>query len=93
MNCTVGKLRRTGSWIPKIDPFNPLKIPIQNGSAITTAVRVEFGTYEEYYFLKEVDGHVYEIFFDIAFGAEEYDKLLDSYLDIVRSFEVSGVEN
>ncbi|WP_377888903.1 hypothetical protein [Alkalihalobacillus sp. R86527] len=27
----------------------------------TTAVRVDFDGYEEYWFLKEVDGHVYEV--------------------------------
>ncbi|QKY70590.1 hypothetical protein [Lentibacillus sp. CBA3610] len=63
-----------------------------NTGVFTTAIRVEFDGYEEYWFLKEVDGHVYEITFDIAFEALEYDELLDSYLNVVRSFELTGVE-
>lgn len=58
----------------------------------TTAVRVEFEDYEEYWFLKEVDGHVYEVTFNLAFEAEEYDELLEDYLKVVRSFELTDVE-
>lgn len=43
-------------------------------------------------FLKEVDDHVCEGFFDIAFEAAEYNELLDSYLNVVRSFELEEVE-
>lgn len=58
----------------------------------TTAVRVDFDGYEKYWFLREVDGHVYEVTFDIAFEAPEYDELLDSYLNVVRTFELTDVE-
>ncbi|MDZ5781949.1 hypothetical protein [Marinococcus luteus] len=58
----------------------------------TTAVRVEFGEYEEYWFLKEVDGHVYEVTFNVAFEAENYDELLEDYLNVIRSFELTDVE-
>ncbi|SDI43967.1 hypothetical protein SAMN05192534_1543 [Alteribacillus persepolensis] len=57
----------------------------------TTAVRVDFDGYEEYWFLKEIDGHVYEVTFDIAIDAPEYDKLLKNYLNVVRTFELKGV--
>ncbi|WP_416150699.1 hypothetical protein ACM26V_06955 [Salipaludibacillus sp. HK11] len=59
----------------------------------TTAVRVEFDGYEEYWFLKESDGHVYEVSFDIAFEAPEYDEFLDSYLNVIRTFELKGLED
>lgn len=58
----------------------------------TTAVRVEFDGYEEYMFLKEVDGHVYQVTFDIAFDAPEYDEWLDSYLNVIKTFELIDVE-
>ncbi|MFG6147445.1 hypothetical protein [Halobacillus sp. B23F22_1] len=58
----------------------------------TTGVRVKFDGYEEYWFLKEADGQVYEVTFDLAFEAEEYDELLDSYLKVVRSFELIDAE-
>ncbi|WP_077622650.1 hypothetical protein [Sediminibacillus massiliensis] len=58
----------------------------------TTGVRVEFDGYEEYWFLREADGHVYEVTFDLAFDAPEYDELLDSYLNVVRSFEHTNIE-
>ncbi|WP_017185013.1 hypothetical protein [Alkalibacillus haloalkaliphilus] len=63
-----------------------------NTGVFTTAVRVEFDGYEEYWFLKEVDGHVYEVFFDIAFEAHEYEELLESYLGVVRTFELKNVK-
>ncbi|UOR13629.1 hypothetical protein [Halobacillus amylolyticus] len=58
----------------------------------TTGVRVEFDGYEEYWFLTEVDGHVYEVTFDIAFDAPKYDELLESYLKVVRSFELTNLD-
>ncbi|MFC4024670.1 hypothetical protein ACFOUV_12775 [Oceanobacillus longus] len=58
----------------------------------TTAVRVDFDGYEEYWFLKEIDGHVYEVTFDIALDAPEYDELLNSYLNVIRTFELTHVE-
>ncbi|WP_079529519.1 hypothetical protein [Halobacillus hunanensis] len=58
----------------------------------STAVRVEFDGYEKYWFLREVDGHVYEVTFDITFEAPEYKELLDNYLNVVRTFELIGIE-
>lgn len=58
----------------------------------TTAVRAEYDGYEEYWFLKEIDGHVYKVFFDLTFDTEEYDDLREDYLDVVQSFEITDVE-
>ncbi|WP_158211522.1 hypothetical protein [Alkalihalobacterium alkalinitrilicum] len=63
-----------------------------NTGVFTTAVRVDFDGYEEYWFLREVDGHVYEVTFDIAYGAPEYYELLNSYLNVIRTFDVTDVE-
>ncbi|MFA9458331.1 hypothetical protein ACERJO_16400 [Halalkalibacter sp. AB-rgal2] len=63
-----------------------------NTGVFTTAVKVDFDGYEEYWFVKEVDGHLYEVTFDIAIEALEYGDLLDSYLNVIRTFELKGVE-
>ncbi|MUV38940.1 hypothetical protein JNUCC1_02812 [Lentibacillus sp. JNUCC-1] len=63
-----------------------------NTGVFTTAVRVTFDGYEEYWFLKEVDGHVYEVTFDITLEAPEYDDLLESYLNVIRTFELTHIE-
>ncbi|RWZ58571.1 hypothetical protein EQV77_06285 [Halobacillus fulvus] len=55
----------------------------------TTGIRVDFDGYDEYWFLKETEDHVYEITFDIAPEAPGYEELLDSYLNAVRTFELS----
>lgn len=57
----------------------------------TTAVRVTFDGYEEYWFLEEIDGHVYDIQFDIALEAEEYEAILESYLQTVRSVTAENI--
>ncbi|WP_077597101.1 hypothetical protein [Oceanobacillus kimchii] len=54
----------------------------------TTGIKVEFDGYDEYWFLKETNGHVYQVVFDISPEVSEYEELLEGYLNLMRTFEI-----